>query len=80
MEIQDVPHQTIPLRIQDPGNATLVLMVRDLETTLARARQANATIATPGGKPVALADGTRSILIRDIDSRFIELRQPASVP
>jgi len=80
MEIQDVPHQTIALRIQDPGNATLVLMVRDLDTTLARARQANATIATPGAKPVALADGTRSILIRDIDSRFIELRQPASVP
>src|SRR5678810_775695 len=29
MEIQEVPHQTINLRIQDPGNATLVLMVRD---------------------------------------------------
>ena len=80
MEIQDVPHQTIPLRIQDPGNATLVLMVRDLDATLARAKQAKATIATPGGKPVALADGTRAILIRDIDGRFIELRQPASVP
>jgi hypothetical protein len=23
MEIQDVPHQTIPLRIQDPGTATV---------------------------------------------------------
>src|SRR5262245_20202312 len=80
MEIQDVPHQTIPLRIQDPGTATVVLMVRDLDTPLARVKQANATIATPGGKPVALADGTRAILIRDIDSRFIELRQPASVP
>ena len=30
MEIQDVDHKTIPLRIQDPGNATLVLMVRDI--------------------------------------------------
>jgi catechol 2,3-dioxygenase-like lactoylglutathione lyase family enzyme len=77
MEIQNVPHQTISLRIQDPGNATLVLMVRDLDATLARAVKANATIATPGGKPVALADGTRSILIHDIDQRFIELRQPA---
>jgi catechol 2,3-dioxygenase-like lactoylglutathione lyase family enzyme len=78
MEIQDVPHQTIPLRIQDPGNATLVLMVRDLDTMLARVKQANVTIATPGGKPVAFSDGTRSILIRDIDQRFVELRQPAS--
>jgi catechol 2,3-dioxygenase-like lactoylglutathione lyase family enzyme len=55
MEIQDVPHQTIPLRIQDPGTATLVLIVRDLDATLARVSQAKATIATPGGKPVAFA-------------------------
>jgi catechol 2,3-dioxygenase-like lactoylglutathione lyase family enzyme len=79
MEIQDVPHQTVPLRIQDPGTATVVFIVRDLDATLARARQAKATIETPGGKPVALADGARSILIRDIDRRFIELRQLAAV-
>jgi catechol 2,3-dioxygenase-like lactoylglutathione lyase family enzyme len=80
MEIQQVEHQTIPLRIQDPGAATLVLLVRDLDTTLARAKQANASIVTPGGKPVTLADGARAVLIRDIDNRFIELRQPASLP
>ena len=79
MEIQDVEHKTIPLRIQDPGNATPVLIVRDVDAMLARATQAGASIATPGGKPVALADGGRAILIRDIDSRFIELRQPASI-
>src|SRR6187551_2133695 len=39
MEIQDVPHQTIAMRIQDPGTATLVLIVRDLDTTLMRAKQ-----------------------------------------
>jgi predicted enzyme related to lactoylglutathione lyase len=70
MEIQDVTHQTIPLRIQDPGTATLVLIVRDLDATLTRAKQANATIATPGSKPVAFPDGTRAILIRDIDKRY----------
>jgi catechol 2,3-dioxygenase-like lactoylglutathione lyase family enzyme len=80
MEIQDVPHQTIPLRIQDPGTATLVLIVRDLDATIARVKQANATIATPGGKPVVFSDGTRAILIHDVDNRFIELRQPASPP
>lgn len=80
MEIQEVPHQTIPLRIQDPGNATIVFIVRDVESALARAVQAKATIATPDGKPVALADGTRAILIRDIDGRFIELRQLATPP
>lgn len=80
MEIQEVPHQTIPLRIQDPGNATIVFIVRDVESALSLAVQAKATIATPEGKPVALADGTRAILIRDIDGRFIELRQLATPP
>ena len=78
MEIQDVPHQTIPLRIQDPGNATVVFFVRDLDAMIARMKQTNTAIATPGGKPVTFADGTRSILIRDVDRRFIELRQSMS--
>lgn len=80
MEIQQVPHQTIPLRIQDPGNAAIVFIVRDVDAALARAKQAKAAVATPGGKPVPLADGGRAILIRDIDGRFIELRQSATAP
>ena len=79
MEIQDVEHKTIPLRVQDPGAATLVFVVRDIDATLARARQAGAAIATPGEKPVAVADGGRAILIRDVDGRFIELRQTAAI-
>jgi catechol 2,3-dioxygenase-like lactoylglutathione lyase family enzyme len=80
MEIQEVPHQTIRLRIQDPGAASLVFLVRDIDTSLARATQAKASVETPGGKPVAMADGSRAILIRDLDGRFIELRQPATPP
>jgi len=79
MEIQDVEHRTVPLRIQDPGTATLVLMVRDLDAVLARVKQAKVTIATPGQKAVTMADGARAVLIRDIDDRFIELRQPAAI-
>jgi catechol 2,3-dioxygenase-like lactoylglutathione lyase family enzyme len=80
MEIQGIEHKTIPLRIQDPGAATLVLVVRDVEVVLARARQANVPIVTPSGKPVTMADGTRAVLIQDIDHRFVEIRQPASPP
>jgi predicted enzyme related to lactoylglutathione lyase len=80
MEIQNVDHKTIQLRIQDPGNATLVLVVRDIDATLARVKQTNQPIVTTGGKPVTFADGTRAIVIRDIDNRFIEIRQPASIP
>ena len=80
MEIQQVPHQTLSLRIQDPGAATLVFIVRDVDAALARATQAKAVIATPGNKPVAFADGSRSILVKDSDGRFIELRQLATPP
>ena len=80
MEIQQVDFKTIPLRVQDPGAAVLVLVVRNLDAALARVKQANVPIATPGGKPVTFADGARAILIRDIDNRFIEVRQPAAIP
>jgi catechol 2,3-dioxygenase-like lactoylglutathione lyase family enzyme len=79
MEIQNVEFRTVPLRIQDPGSATLVLLVRDVDAALARARQAGARVASPGGQPVSVADG-RAVLIRDVDARFIELRQPALLP
>jgi catechol 2,3-dioxygenase-like lactoylglutathione lyase family enzyme len=78
MEVRNVDHRTVPLRIQDPGAATLVFVVRDVEAILTRVRQAKAAIVTPGERPIALADGTRAVLIRDLDGRFIELRQPAS--
>jgi catechol 2,3-dioxygenase-like lactoylglutathione lyase family enzyme len=80
MEIQDIDHRTVRLRISDPGVATLVLIVRDIESTLTRLSQANVRIVTPGGQPVMLADGSRALLIRDVDERFIEIRQPASLP
>jgi catechol 2,3-dioxygenase-like lactoylglutathione lyase family enzyme len=80
MEIRDVDHTTVRLRLQDPGNATLVLVVRDIEATMRRVTQANLPIVTQGGKPVVLADGAKAIVIRDIDNRFIEIRQPVSIP
>jgi catechol 2,3-dioxygenase-like lactoylglutathione lyase family enzyme len=80
MEIQDVDHKTIRLRIQDPGVATLVLVVRDIDTAIARLDQANVPIVTPSGSPVTFPDGSRAVLIRDVDNRFIEVRQPATMP
>lgn len=80
MEIQNVDHQTIPMRSQDPGTATVVFLVRDLADALGRARQAKADVVTPGGMPVTSSDGTRAILIRDADTRLIELRQSATAP
>jgi lactoylglutathione lyase len=80
MEIQNVEHKTVPLRIQDPGVATPVLVVRDLDAALARVKQAQLPIVTPGGAPVRLGDGSRAVLIRDIDGRPLEITQSASAP
>lgn len=80
MEVQDVEFRTHELRIQDPGAATLVFLVRDVDAVLARAKQAGAAVATPGGKPVKFKDGARAVLVKDVDGRFIELRQPATLP
>ena len=78
MEVQDVEFQTLRLRIQDPGAVTLVFIVRDVDAMLARAKAQNVNVVTPSGQPILLADGSRSILIRDLDGRFIELRQPTN--
>jgi catechol 2,3-dioxygenase-like lactoylglutathione lyase family enzyme len=80
MEIQQVPFKTVALRLQDPGNATLVLLVRDIDATLAKVKAGKYPVVTTGGLPVSLGDGTRAVIVRDADDRFIELRQPADIP
>ena len=80
MEVQDVPHATVPLRVQDPGAATLVFIVRNVDDMLPRLERAHVQVVTPGGRPVKLDDGGRAVLIRDVDGRFVELRQPAVLP
>ncbi len=80
MEIQQVPFKTVNLRIQDPGNVTIVLWVRDIDTTLARVKKAGYPVVSTGGTTHTLDDGTRAVIVRDVDNRFLELRQPASIP
>jgi catechol 2,3-dioxygenase-like lactoylglutathione lyase family enzyme len=70
----------------DPGAASLIFYVRDIDALVAAAKQAKATIVTTGRQPVeiATADGTaRSILLRDPDGFFLQLietRPPADAP
>jgi catechol 2,3-dioxygenase-like lactoylglutathione lyase family enzyme len=79
MEIQNVEHKTMSLRVQDPGNATPVLVVRDLDAAIAALRRASVSMVTPG-MPVTLADGARAVLFRDLDGRIVEITQPISPP
>jgi catechol 2,3-dioxygenase-like lactoylglutathione lyase family enzyme len=80
MEIQQVKHETLALRLQDPGVVTLVFLAKNVDNALAGAKKAGAAVVTTGGAPVKLADGSRSVMIKDVDGRFIELRQPVAAP
>ena len=64
----------------DPGAASVVLYVRDLDTLVANAKKAKAPIVTTGGAPlhVMTAIGhARSIVIRDPDGYFLQLVEEA---
>jgi catechol 2,3-dioxygenase-like lactoylglutathione lyase family enzyme len=70
--------------LQDPGAATLVLQVRDMEKVFARAKAAGVEVVTTGGVPVNptgnAASKFREIVLRDPDGFFVELQQPDPLP
>jgi catechol 2,3-dioxygenase-like lactoylglutathione lyase family enzyme len=62
----------------DPGAASIVLYVRDIDAAVANARKANAPIVTTGGAPVEITTTkgkARSILLRDPDGFFVQVTQ-----
>jgi catechol 2,3-dioxygenase-like lactoylglutathione lyase family enzyme len=78
----DVPdRKTIRPGNQDPGAATLVLTVRDVDAALAAAKKGGGTVVTKGGAPLAIGPGkTRSVFVKDPDGLFLELVQPDPLP
>jgi catechol 2,3-dioxygenase-like lactoylglutathione lyase family enzyme len=67
----------------DPGAASVVLYVRDLDALVAAAKKANAPIVTTGGAPIEVATTNgraRSIVIRDPDGYFLQLVEGAPAP
>ena len=64
----------------DPGAASIVFHVRDIDTVVANAKKANAPVVTTGGVPVEIttaAGKARSIIIRDPDGFFVQSIQDA---
>jgi catechol 2,3-dioxygenase-like lactoylglutathione lyase family enzyme len=67
----------------DPGAASIVLYVRDLDAAVANAKKANAPIVTTGGAPVEIATDkgkARSIVLRDPDGFFVQVVQEEPAP
>jgi catechol 2,3-dioxygenase-like lactoylglutathione lyase family enzyme len=60
----------------DPGAASIVFYVRNIDEALANAKRANAPIVTTGGAPVEIASAkgkARSIILRDPDGFFVQV-------
>jgi len=67
----------------DPGAASIVLYVRDLDRAVANAKKANAPIVTTGGGPVEIITArgkAPSILLRDPDGFFVQVVQETPAP
>lgn len=83
-EFTGAPRKSGQPKIQDPGAATLVLQVRDMDRMVAKLKTAGAAIVTAGGVPVNPTGNAnsklREILIRDSDGFFVELQQPDPLP
>jgi len=83
-EFTGVARKAGRFEIQDPGSATLALMVRDIDKVMARLKTAGTTIVTAGGAPINPtgnpASKMREIVLRDPDGFFVELQQPDPLP
>ena len=81
VEFARIDRKPLMPRPQDPGASTLVLIVREIEPLLAKARAAGTPIVTTGGAPVAVeSEGGMAVLLRDPDGHFVELVQPSLLP
>lgn len=83
-EFTGAPRKSGQPKLQDPGAATLVLQVRDMDKMVAKLKTAGTTIITAGGAPVNPSGNTnskmREIFIRYPDGFFVELQQPDPLP
>ena len=80
VEYTGVDRRPVRPRFQDPGAASLVLTVRDMDAIIARARKAGAHVGTVGSMPLTMEGSGRVIVLQDPDGLFVELYQPFTVP
>jgi catechol 2,3-dioxygenase-like lactoylglutathione lyase family enzyme len=83
VEQGSIERHPVQLRIQDPGNVALILLVRDVDRTLAAARQSGAEVVTPGGAAIQVGDVDdrgRAVVVKDPDTHLVEFLQLERTP
>jgi len=82
-EFTGVPVKKAVPRMQDPGAASLVLIVRDLDAALAGVKKNGGTVLSIGGQPMKIggdASPSRSVFVRDPDGFMLELAGISPLP
>ena len=77
VEFADVTRKPVRRRYQDPGAATIILTVRDIDKAFAALKKADVPVVTTGGAPISMstANKTRAVTVQDPDGHFVELVQ-----
>lgn len=82
VEVRGLEKTAVRPRPQDPGGATLILLVRDIDAAFAPLKKAGVAVVTPGGAPIAFGpnNGVRGVIVSDPDGHYVELLQPNPLP
>jgi catechol 2,3-dioxygenase-like lactoylglutathione lyase family enzyme len=86
VEFKDLDRTPVERRMQDPGAAWLILLVRDVDGLLARLKKEGVPVVTSGAMPVDIAAGgpgadkARAVVVRDPDGFNIVLAQLDQLP
>jgi catechol 2,3-dioxygenase-like lactoylglutathione lyase family enzyme len=82
VELKGIDRKPVRPRPQDPGGATLILLVRDIAAAFAPLKKAGVPVITPGGEPIAFGQNqaARGVIVSDPDGHFVELLQLAPLP
>jgi catechol 2,3-dioxygenase-like lactoylglutathione lyase family enzyme len=69
-------------RLQDPGAAMLILLVRDIDAIFSRLKAAGTVVLTKGGAPISVGPSktARAVIVEDPDGHPIELAQLDPAP
>ena len=84
IDYKDIERKTAHPRFQDPGAASLILTVRDMDAMMAKLKAAHAHITSKGGEPATLKGPNGStghvVFVQDPDGFFVEISQRDPAP
>jgi catechol 2,3-dioxygenase-like lactoylglutathione lyase family enzyme len=84
IDYKDIDREAAHPRFQDPGAASLILTVRDVDPLMAKLKAAHAHINSKGGEPATImgANGSRGhvVFVQDPDGFFVEISQRDPAP